>query len=160
MENHNQYYAAYGANLNRAQMAARCPDARLLGVSTIANYRLLFRGEHKNAYATIEPSANMESAPPHNAVPVAVWELTESDELALDVYEDFPRLYRKERISLPLGDQTIIAMVYIMNGSPPLGRPSNGYYRTIYNGYKQLGLDTATLDRARRASSGVSYNNE
>ena len=37
-------YIAYGSNLNRAQMALRCPDAKVVGTGEIKDYELLFRG--------------------------------------------------------------------------------------------------------------------
>jgi len=40
----NKYYLAYGSNLNLEQMAYRCPTAKPVGVTTLKNYQLLFRG--------------------------------------------------------------------------------------------------------------------
>ena len=37
-------YMAYGSNLNREQMAHRCPTARVLGSAELTDHRLLFRG--------------------------------------------------------------------------------------------------------------------
>ena len=37
-------YIAYGSNLNREQMALRCPDAKVVGIGEIKDYELLFRG--------------------------------------------------------------------------------------------------------------------
>lgn len=34
-------YIAYGSNLNRAQMALRCPDAKVVGTGEIKDYELL-----------------------------------------------------------------------------------------------------------------------
>ncbi len=48
-------YIAYGSNLNRAQMALRCPDAKVVGTGEIKDYELLFRGNRYGAVATVEP---------------------------------------------------------------------------------------------------------
>lgn len=48
-------YIAYGSNLNRAQMALRCPDAKVVGTGEIKDYELLFRGNRNGAVATVEP---------------------------------------------------------------------------------------------------------
>ena len=48
-------YLAYGSNLNLDQMAYRCPTATILGTSELNGYRLLFRGGHGGAVATVEP---------------------------------------------------------------------------------------------------------
>ena len=76
----NKLYLAYGSNLNLEQMANRCPTAKVVGNSKINGYRLLFRGAHAGAVATIEPFKG-------ESVPVLAWEITPADEAALDRYE-------------------------------------------------------------------------
>ncbi len=120
----NKLYLAYGSNLNLKQMANRCPTAKVLGASQINDHRLLFRGAHAGAVATIEPFKG-------GNVPVLVWEITPVDESALDRYEGWPFLYRKETIKVKFGGKTVKAMVYIMNDGRPLGQPSCYYYSTI-----------------------------
>jgi hypothetical protein len=90
----NKLYLAYGSNLNLKQMADRCPTAKVVGASQINDHRLLFRGAHAGAVATIEPFEG-------GNVPVLVWEITPTDEAALDRYEGWPFLYRKgSRVSI------------------------------------------------------------
>lgn len=137
----NKLYLAYGSNLNLKQMANRCPTAKVLGASQINDHRLLFRGAHAGAVATIEPFKG-------GNVPVLVWEITPVDEAALDRYEGWPFLYRKETIKVKLGGKTVKAMVYIMNDGRPLGQPSCYYYSTILEGYKSAGFDVEILRKA------------
>ena len=134
-------YLAYGSNLNLEQMAHRCPTAKVVGKAEINNMQLLFRGPHDGAVATIEPRKG-------SAVPVLVWEITPEDEAALDRYEGFPLLYRKETVNVKLGGKTIKAMVYIMNEGRPLGKPGCYYYSIIYKGYMSAGFDTEILKKA------------
>ena len=134
----NKLYLAYGSNLNLKQMANRCPTAKVVGASQINDHRLLFRGAHAGAVATIEPFKG-------GNVPVLVWEITPVDEAALDRYEGWPFLYRKETIKVKLGGKTVKAMVYIMNDGRPLGQPSCYYYSTILEGYKSAGFDVEIL---------------
>ena len=54
-----KYYVAYGSNLNREQMAHRCPDAKLVGTGMLSNYEMVFRGNKSNAVATVEPKKGM-----------------------------------------------------------------------------------------------------
>ena len=61
-------YLAYGSNLNMKQMAHRCPTAKAVGTATLIGNRLLFRGGHDNAVATIEPKKD-------GSVPVMLWEI-------------------------------------------------------------------------------------
>lgn len=80
-------YIAYGSNLNLRQMARRCPTATVVGTGWVHNYQLTFRG-----VATIVPKEN-------SSVPVGIWEIDEAAEQALDRYEGYPHLYRKETIA-------------------------------------------------------------
>jgi gamma-glutamylcyclotransferase (GGCT)/AIG2-like uncharacterized protein YtfP len=133
--------------MNLTQMAHRCPTAAVVGTSEMTGYRLLFRGGHAHAVATVEPFEG-------GSVPVLVWEITPEDEVALDRYEGFPFLYRKETVKVKLGGKSVSVMVYIMNvddehyGTRPLGRPSAYYYTTILEGYKSAGFDTDILRKA------------
>ena len=88
-------YAAYGSNLNIRQMKYRCPGAKLYGTGVIDNYELQFKGQPHSAFATIAPK---EGA----CVPVAVWEISEKNEQALDRYEGFPSFYYKKELVLPI----------------------------------------------------------
>ena len=38
------YYFAYGSNLSKKQMLARCPDSKAMFSATLPNYQLLFAG--------------------------------------------------------------------------------------------------------------------
>lgn len=134
-------YLAYGSNLNLAQMAKRCPTARVVDSLTLDGYQLLFKGPHDAAVATIEPQQG-------SRVPVLVWEITPEDEAALDHYEGWPILYRKETITIPIGKRLSKAMVYLMNDNRPLGLPGCYYYSIILEGYKTAGFDVGILRQA------------
>ena len=141
MKSDRKLYVAYGSNLNLAQMAERCPTARVAGAGVMKGWRLLFRGAHAGAVATVEPFEG-------GSVPVLVWEITSADEAALDRYEGWPFLYRKETVEVKLEDETVQAMVYIMNEGRPLGQPSCYYYTTILEGYQDAGFDAEILRNA------------
>lgn len=134
-------YLAYGSNLNLEQMAFRCPNAKVLGTSILNDYKMLFRGGRGYGVATVEPS-------PGDFVPVLLWGITPTCEAALDIYEGFPRLYRKETVTVKLYDEPVEAMVYIMNEGHPLAMPSPGYYSTIREGYKTALFDIDILNKA------------
>lgn len=139
-------YIAYGSNLNLEQMQHRCPTAEAVGTSVLGGWRLRFRGEAYSAVATIERSKGSE-------VPVLIWRLQPRDELALDRYEGFPFLYRKETLRLTVNGKQVYAMVYIMNkAGRPYGAPALGYFNTIREGYKSAGFDLDILYSAESAS--------
>ena len=137
-------YLAYGSNLNISQMARRCPDAKPWGATVLQDYKLTFWGGYGNAVATIIPCEG-------SFVPVALWIITETDERALDIYEGFPRMYRKEYLDLRWRGRYVKAMVYIMNhGSTNV--PSKGYFNTIYEGYQDFSINPDPLFQAFRKS--------
>ena len=98
-----KFYIAYGSNLNIEQMADRCPTARVVGTTVLDDYQLVFQ-----RVATIVPH-------PGAKVPVAIWEIDEECEEALDIYEGYPHLYRKENKEVVVNGKKVTAMVYIMN---------------------------------------------
>lgn len=142
-----RYYIAYGSNLNIRQMKMRCPSARIIGTSEVPNYELLFKESKTGSYLTIEPKEN-------STVPVAVWEVTQKDELALDRYEGFPAFYYKAEMVLPIkGIRTgrvrqRRVFVYIMHEDRPIGVPSVYYLRTCLEGYDDFGFDSKILMNA------------
>lgn len=139
-----RYYIAYGSNLNIPQMRMRCPGARIIGTSVIEDYQLLFKGSKTGSYLTIEPKDGAE-------VPVAVWEVTESDERSLDRYEGYPNFYYKTEMTLDIkGIRTgkvrkRDAFVYIMHEERELGIPSGFYVKTCLEGYQSFGFDEKYL---------------
>ena len=148
-----RYYLAYGSNLNIEQMRYRCPSARIIGTAVIEGYQLLFKGSKTGSYLTIEPRDGA-------SVPVAVWSVTEEDELRLDRYEGFPTFYYKKELRLPIkGIKTGKArvrdtFVYIMDERRPLGIPSRMYMQTCFEGYRDFGFDRRFLVDAYLLSAG------
>lgn len=151
--NDRKLYAAYGANLNLPQMAKMCPTARVMGTSTLKDLRLLFRGAHEGAVATVEPFKG-------GSVPVLLWEIGPEDEAELDFFEGFPFLYRKEKVKVKLDGKSVEAMIYIMNEGRPLGQPSCYYYSAILDGYKTAGFDIDILRQATFDSVEASEEHE
>ena len=135
-----KYYLAYGSNLNKAQMAFRCPDAEPIGTGRINDYELAFR----RGVLTIVPSYG-------EYVPVGVWKISEDDEKSLDRYEGYPRFYRKQTVPIVIKKtgEVVDAMYYIMNDGFRLDVPSMAYMRTCTKGYEDFGMDPGPLMVAR-----------
>jgi gamma-glutamylcyclotransferase (GGCT)/AIG2-like uncharacterized protein YtfP len=125
-------YIAYGSNLNLRQMARRCPTAKVVGTALLKDWQLTFRG-----VATLEPQ-------PGAITPVAVWEIDDIAEYALDRYEGYPHLYRKEFLEVECNGAWMKCLVYLMNGCQA-NMPSISYYETIQEGYRDVGLDESFL---------------
>ena len=142
MQTNAVLYIAYGSNMNTEQMARRCPTAKVVARSWLEGYRLRFKGGTNSSVATVEPSTD-------DLVPILIWELTPRDEAALDIYEGYPRLYRKETLTVKLGKKKFPVMIYIMNGEQyPYGYPSKSYFDTIREGYIVAGFDPKLLHQA------------
>lgn len=138
MKKNIKLYVAYGSNLNVEQMKRRCPTAEIVGAGELRDWELSFR-----RVATIEPKKGA-------VTPVGVWRIKARDEWALDRYEGFPHLYRKENVEVKMkSGETIRAMVYIMNSGKP-EPPFMIYYLTIQTGYKDFGLDPNYLQTAAK----------
>jgi len=154
-----RYYIAYGSNLNIRQMRRRCPSARIIGTSEVSDYKLLFKGSKTGSYLTIEPKEG-------SSVPVAVWEVTEKDELALDQYEGCPNFYYKAEMTLSIKgirsgkirERTVF--VYIMHENRAIGTPSISYLRTCLEGYDDFGFDSKILMNAYLESKGNEHEKE
>jgi len=119
--------------------------AKVVGTAKLAGYQLLFRGGQHGAVATVEKNRG-------GSVPVLVWKITPADEAALDRYEGWPHLYRKETVKVLLNGMKVSAMVYIMNDGRSLGAPSLYYYNVIAQGYKDAGFDSNFLKQAVSSS--------
>ena len=132
---YKRLYLAYGSNINLEQMARRCPNSKVIGTAMIPDYELEFRG-----VATIVPKKGAQ-------VPVLMWEIDQQDEINLNHYESFPRLYRKEIFEMEVNGKIREGMAYLMNykGIAP---PTSQYYNGIKKGYEDNGMDTKYLHDA------------
>ena len=143
-----RYYLAYGSNLSIDQMEARCPGAKIEGLATLEDHRLVFRGSATGAHLTVEPC-------PGASVPCGVWSLTPADEAALDRYEGVPHYYQKATIRVEIRSESMWddridadALVYIMQDGQPLGLPTQEYLQTVGAGYMDFGFDFDPLEDA------------
>lgn len=109
-------------------------------------FELIFRGDDRGIYATIEPLAG-------SSVPVRLWRIEPHDEHVLDEYERYPELYRKDVFELDLAGETVAAMVYVMNDGYELGMPAESYLRTIEEGYEVAGFPADLLAQAIKKST-------
>ena len=125
-------YFAYGSNLNLFQMKRRCKDSVFLKKYELKGYRLNFRSKYRAA--DIEKSKN-------SLVPGALFEISKSDEKKLDVYEDFPVLYKK--LYFPYYNKKV--MTYIMVNKTEFRYPTERYLNVVKRGYKDCKLDMKYL---------------
>ena len=130
-------YFAYGSNLNHFQMRKRCKDSKYIKKFEIKDFRLTFRS--KLGVADIESKKNY-------FVQGGLYEISKSDEKKLDIYEDFPILYKK--IYFDFNGEKIMA--YTMVKKSLFIYPSKRYLDVIKQGYKDCKLDSKFLNKALR----------
>ena len=128
-------YFAYGSNLHHFQMKRRCKDSIFLKKINLKDFRLTFRSKYRAA--DIEPSKN-------SFVPGGLFEISKSDEKKLDVYEDFPILYKK----LYFYHYGKKVMTYTMEKKTPFRFPTERYLNVVKRGYLDCELDQKFLKKA------------
>ena len=125
-------YFAYGSNLNHFQMKKRCKDSKYLKNIELKNFKLTFRSIYRAA--DIEPKKNF-------IVQGGLFEISKNDERKLDLYEDFPTLYKKYYF-IYKGKKV---MTYTMVRKSLFTYPREKYLNIIKQGYKDCKLDTKFL---------------
>ena len=128
-------YFAYGSNLNHFQMKRRCKDSFFLKKYELKGYRLNFRSKYR--VADIEKKSK-------SIIQGALFEISKSDEKKLDVYEDYPILYKKMYFNY----YNKKVMTYIMAKKTKFRYPSERYLNVIKQGYKDCNLDKKFLKSA------------
>ena len=131
-------YFAYGSNLHHLQMKRRCKDSVFLKKLKLKNFRLTFRSKYRAA--DIESKKN-------SIVQGALFEISKSDEKKLDVYEDYPILYKKYYFA-HYGKKV---MTYTMTKKTSFTFPTERYLNIVKRGYKDCGLDKKELNTALKS---------
>ena len=127
------YYFAYGSNLHHLQMKRRCPNCRFIKNIILHNYNLTFR--IKYGAADIEKKEGKK-------VYGALYLISKKAEKKLDVYEEYPTLYKK--MFFKYGTKKV--MTYIMSKKTKLVAPTTKYINVIKQGYKDCKLNIKSLN--------------
>ena len=116
-------YAAYGSNMDPAQMAERCPHSPQRGTGWLEGWRLTFGGEDigwEGALATVVEEAGQR-------VFVVLYEVSEQDEQALDRWDGATLgYYDKIRVRIATLDGDLVAWLYVLDAYEG-GLPSARY---------------------------------
>jgi len=129
------YYFAYASNLNRKQMAERCPDSKPIVAATLHHYKLVFTGwsrEWRGSVASIRPIRGEK-------VRGAIYQVTEECLQRLDKYQGSD--YRRLNVIVNNEDnEPMDAVTYINQKVTPESKPSPQYLTVIQQGYKDWRL--------------------
>ena len=127
-------YFAYGSNLHHFQMKRRCKDSIYLKKINLKDFKLTFRSKYRAA--DIEPKKK-------SIVPGGLFEISKNDEKKLDVYEDYPTLYKKYYFHY-YGKKV---MTYTMVKKSKFQFPTKRYLDIVKRGYKDCGLNNKYLKK-------------
>ena len=129
------YYFAYGSNLHHQQMKKRCPNCRFIKKIILKNYTLTFRSKY--GAADIEKKMG-------GKVYGGLYVISKSAEKKLDIYEEYPTLYKK----MFFKHSSKKIMTYIMSKKTRLVPPTTRYLNIIKQGYKDCKLSMKSLNVA------------
>ena len=129
------YYFAYGSNLHHLQMKKRCPKCRFIKKMILKNYDLTFRSKY--GAADIQKKRGKK-------VYGALFEISKTAERRLDIYEEYPTLYRKKFFKY----QGKKIMTYIMPKKTKLVPPTKRYINIIRQGYRDCKIKMKSLNAA------------
>ena len=129
------YYFAYGSNLHDSQMKRRCPKCRYIKKHILHGYQLTFRSKY--GACDIEKKAGKK-------VYGALYIISKCAEKRLDVYEEYPTLYKK----MYFKHNNKKVMTYIMPKKTKTVPPKTRYLNVIKQGYKDCKLSMKSLNVA------------
>ena len=127
------YYFAYGSNLHHLQMKKRCPNCRFIKKIILKNFRMTFRSKY--GAADIEKKIRSK-------VYGALYRISKDAEKRLDVYVEYPTLYKK--MFVIYNNKKV--MTYIMPNKTKCVPPSTKYLNIIKQGYKDCKLNMKSLN--------------
>ena len=115
-------YAAYGSNMDPAQMLLRCPHSPQRGTGWLEGWRLTFGGEDSAGTAPSPPL----SRTPRSASFVVLYDVPENDEKELDVWDGVNLgFYSKIKVRVQTLDGDALAWLYVLDAYEG-GLPSAG----------------------------------
>jgi hypothetical protein len=131
---------AYGSNMSRALMQARCPAACALGTATLAGWRFVVTPDGVGSIAT-QPGAIVRGV---------LWRLTPRDLAAINAYEGLDSgLYLRRLLPVRHRERRAAALVYIAR-RPGEGTPLPGYIGLVVDAAREWGLPEAYIRSLQR----------
>ena len=147
-------YAAYGTNLDPARMSERCPHSPMHTTGWLTGWRLTFGGEEFGWEGALPTLVPVDGGSP--GVFVALYDLTEADESALDAWEGVDHgLYRKVRLRVHTLAGDVVAFAYALDAFEG-GLPSARHLGAMADAAEAAGApDDYLLDLRRRDCRSV-----
>jgi len=139
-------YAAYGSNMDTAQMKFRCPHSPATGTGWVVGWRIAFGGESigwDGALATIVED-------PGSQVYVVLYDVLKDDESRLDDWDGVSMgLYSKIHVRVQTLDGEQLAWTYVLNDYEG-GLPSPQYLAAMADAAEKAGAPDDYVAELRR----------
>jgi len=131
---------AYGSNMSRVLMRARCPRAEAIGTATLSGWRFVINPE---GFGSIAPH-------PGERVYGVLWRLSARDLAAVNAYESVDSgLYVRRQLSVRCGAMQATALVYIARRRGE-GLPRPGYIPLVVDAAREWQLPEAYIHALAR----------
>jgi hypothetical protein len=145
-------YAAYGSNMDPAQMMERAPHSPMAGTGWLVGWRLTFGGEDlgwEGALATIVEE-------PGSQVFVVLYDVTSEDEERLDRWEGSELgLHSKIRLRVQTLEGSVLSWLYVLDAYEG-GLPSARYLGVVSDAAESAGAPADYVADLRiRPCSGI-----
>ena len=133
---------AYGTNMSRALMRARCPHAVAIGTTTLRDWRFIINRDGLPSIAR----------QPGGGVHGVLWRLCPRDVAAINAYESVQTgLYRASTLSVCHGPRRVRALVYIARRGGE-GAPRPGFIDVVVEAALDWNLPHAYIRSISRRS--------
>lgn len=137
MDDVEQYYFAYGANLDVAEMQRRCPTSTFIGTAVLPQYRFIIFS-HGVASVSQDPSRSVYGI---------VWSVTPQDINALDKFEGVAQgRYARSSVEVQLQDGTTTQALIYLGADATFGTPRDGYLENIVQNAQQHGFPAEYIE--------------
>jgi hypothetical protein len=131
---------AYGSNMSRALMGARCPRAEAIGIATLLGWRFVINPE---GFGSIARQLG-------GRVHGVLWRLSARDLAAVNAYECVDSgLYVRRRLPVRCGATQALALVYIARRQGE-GLPRPGYIPLVVDAAREWQLPEPYIESLAR----------
>lgn len=143
-------YAAYGSNMDPAQMMERAPHSPMAGTGWLIGWRLTFGAEDltwEGALSTIVEDRGSQ-------VFVVLYDMTQEDEDRLDGWEGSDLgLHKKLRLRVQTLDGSVLAWLYVLDAYEG-GLPSARYLGVVADAAESAGAPADYVENLRKRPCG------
>lgn len=146
-KNDNLTLFAYGTNVSQSEMKSHSQNAMFIGYGEINNMALKFRGFQGHAIATLEKQKGAK-------VPVAIYDITQSDRFTIDNFEKFPYAYVRKKAKATLNGKLLKGNIYTLKIKLEPNIPNDEYLKALRLAYFEAGFDDQPIDDAIKECGG------